>query len=62
MGDANSLADGLDLASPAALTPIGPGCKVCDRSGCPQRAFPAIGRPLDVTDNRSGFTPYPSSA
>ncbi|MFG3343280.1 short-chain fatty acyl-CoA regulator family protein [Glycomyces sp. NPDC048151] len=54
-------ADGLDLASPAALTPIGPGCKVCDRSGCPQRAFPAIGRPLDVTDNRSGFTPYPSS-
>lgn len=55
-------ADGLDLASPAALTPIGPGCKVCDRSGCPQRAFPAIGRPLDVTDNRSGFTPYPSSA
>lgn len=55
-------ADGLDLASPAALTPIGPGCKVCDRSGCPQRAFPAIGRPLDVTDHRSGFTPYPSSA
>ncbi|MEV3936464.1 short-chain fatty acyl-CoA regulator family protein [Glycomyces sp. NPDC049804] len=53
--------DGLDLASPAALTPIGPGCKVCDRSGCPQRAFPAIGRPLDVTDHRSGFTPYPSS-
>lgn len=55
-------ADGLDLASPAALTPIGPGCKVCDRSGCPQRAFPAIGRPLDVTDHRSGFTPYPSTS
>ncbi|GAA2152226.1 short-chain fatty acyl-CoA regulator family protein [Glycomyces rutgersensis] len=54
-------ADGLDLANPAALTPIGPGCKVCDRSGCPQRAFPAIGRPLDVSDHRSGFTPYPSS-
>lgn len=54
-------ADGLDLANPAALTPIGPGCKVCDRTGCPQRAFPAIGRPLDVTDHRSGFTPYPSS-
>ncbi|GAB4004459.1 hypothetical protein GCM10029992_49480 [Glycomyces albus] len=38
-------ADGLDLANPGALTPIGPGCKVCDRVGCPQRAFPAIGAP-----------------
>jgi len=55
-------ADGLDLANPAALTPIGPGCKVCDRSGCPQRAFPAIGRPLEVTDHSSRFTPYPSTA
>ncbi|HEU5129969.1 MAG TPA: short-chain fatty acyl-CoA regulator family protein [Glycomyces sp.] len=55
-------ADGLDLANPAKLTPIGPGCKVCDRTGCPQRAFPAIGRPLDVDDRRSRFTPYPSVA
>ncbi len=51
-------ADGIDLANPAARTPIGPGCKVCDRTGCPQRAFPAIGRPLDVDRNRSGFIPY----
>ncbi len=55
-------ADGLDLANPAKLTPIGPGCKVCDRTGCPQRAFPAIGRPLDVDDHSSRFTPYPSLA
>ncbi|SDC98584.1 hypothetical protein SAMN05216270_101246 [Glycomyces harbinensis] len=54
-------ADGLDLANPAARTPIGPGCKVCDRDGCPQRAFPAIGKPLEVTDHRSRFTPYPST-
>nr|WP_199040932.1 short-chain fatty acyl-CoA regulator family protein [Glycomyces salinus] len=54
-------ADGLDLANPGALTPIGPGCKVCDRTGCPQRAFPAIGAPLEVTDRESRFTPYPQS-
>ncbi|RRR99861.1 short-chain fatty acyl-CoA regulator family protein [Glycomyces terrestris] len=54
-------ADGLDLQNPAMLTPIGPGCKVCDRKGCPQRAFPAIGAPLEVTDRHSRFTPYPSA-
>lgn len=51
-------ADGVDLANPAVRTPIGPGCKVCDRTACPQRAFPAIGRPLDVDPNRSGLIPY----
>jgi len=50
---------GLDLADPDAATPIGAGCKVCDRPACPQRAFPMIGRPLAVDSNRSGFTPYP---
>jgi predicted transcriptional regulator/transcriptional regulator with XRE-family HTH domain len=51
-------ADGLDLASPSALVPIGPGCKVCDRDNCPQRAFPAIGKPLDPNPHRSRFIPY----
>jgi predicted transcriptional regulator/transcriptional regulator with XRE-family HTH domain len=51
-------ADGLDLASPSALVPIGPGCKVCDRDSCPQRAFPAIGKPLDPNPHRSRFIPY----
>lgn len=31
---------GLDL-SPDMATPIGPGCRVCERLRCPQRAFPA---------------------
>ena len=35
-------AKGLDLASPKAATLIGNGCKVCERSACPQRAFPSI--------------------
>lgn len=49
---------GLDLASPSALVPIGPGCKVCDRDTCPQRAFPAIGKSLDANPDHSSFIPY----
>jgi XRE family transcriptional regulator, fatty acid utilization regulator len=32
---------------------------VCERDACPQRAFPPIGRALDVNENRSRFAPYP---
>ncbi len=35
-------AKGLNLLDPNVATPIGTGCKVCDRSECPQRAFPSI--------------------
>jgi XRE family transcriptional regulator, fatty acid utilization regulator len=51
-------ADDLDLESPAALTPIGPGCKLCDRPACPQRAFPAIGKPIDTSTGHARFAPY----
>ncbi|MQS11063.1 ImmA/IrrE family metallo-endopeptidase [Streptomyces kaniharaensis] len=50
---------GLDLADEAAATPIGLGCKVCDRPACPQRSAPAIGRPLAVDEHASTFVPYP---
>jgi len=33
---------GLDLSDPGAATPIGVGCKVCERQRCPQRAFPSL--------------------
>ncbi len=49
---------GLDLRDPDVPTPIGMGCKVCEREACPQRAFPFVGRPLDVNENLSRFTPY----
>ena len=55
-------AQGLDLHAPAAATPIGMGCKVCERHACPQRAFPYIGRALDVDENHSRFTPYGAGA
>jgi hypothetical protein len=31
---------------------------VCDRDTCPQRAFPAIGKPLDANPDHSSFIPY----
>lgn len=52
-------AAGRDLDNRDAAVPIGVGCKVCDREGCPQRAFPQIGRSLAVDENRSTFAPYP---
>jgi predicted transcriptional regulator len=52
-------AAGRDLDDRDAAVPIGVGCKVCDRDGCPQRAFPHIGRTLAIDENRSTFGPYP---
>lgn len=54
-------AHGLNI-DPSLATPIGMGCKVCERSGCPQRAFPPIGRDLNVDETRSYFEPYATSS
>ena len=51
-------AKGLDLRDPDAATPIGMGCKVCERPDCVQRAFPFAGRPLEVNESQSRFVPY----
>ncbi|MCL8017313.1 short-chain fatty acyl-CoA regulator family protein [Streptomyces sp. AS02] len=50
---------GLDLANASAATPIGMGCRVCERLDCPQRAAPPLGRPLRIDQNSSTFVPYP---
>ncbi|ASW58077.1 Cro/Cl family transcriptional regulator [Plantactinospora sp. KBS50] len=50
---------GMDLHAAEAATPIGPGCKTCERMTCPQRAAPPISRRLDLDENRSTFVPYP---
>ncbi|MEU9406752.1 short-chain fatty acyl-CoA regulator family protein [Streptomyces sp. NPDC048281] len=52
-------ADGLDLASTSVATPIGMGCRVCERLDCPQRGAPPLGRPLRIDQNTSTFVPYP---
>jgi predicted transcriptional regulator/plasmid maintenance system antidote protein VapI len=48
---------GLDLSGDIA-TPIGAGCRVCERDNCPQRAFPVLGRALDIDEHRSTVSPY----
>ncbi|MFJ7961082.1 short-chain fatty acyl-CoA regulator family protein [Streptomyces sp. NPDC096319] len=50
--------DGLDLTNKAAATPIGMGCRVCERLDCPQRAVPPLGRTLAVDENAGTFVPY----
>ena len=49
--------EGLELSGDNA-TPIGAGCRVCERDNCPQRAFPALGRALDLDEHRSTVSPY----
>jgi predicted transcriptional regulator/transcriptional regulator with XRE-family HTH domain len=53
-------AKGLNLVDPDAATLIGAGCKVCDRADCAQRAFPPLGRTLQIDENQRGFAPYAS--
>ena len=51
---------GLNLEDLSNATPIGAGCKVCDRRDCQQRAFPQIGRTIAIDEHRSMTTPYAS--
>ncbi|HRP96130.1 MAG TPA: short-chain fatty acyl-CoA regulator family protein [Rhodocyclaceae bacterium] len=53
---------GLPLDDPDARTPIGAGCKVCERTACPQRAFPPVGTRLDGDLDRRWFEPYAGAA
>ncbi len=50
--------DGVGIGSDARATPIGAGCRVCDRKNCPQRAFPPLGSTLDIEEHRSTVSPY----
>jgi len=50
--------EGLDLTGDITATPIGAGCRVCERDNCPQRAFPTLGRALDLDEHRSTVSPY----
>lgn len=49
---------GLRLDDREARTPIGMGCRICERPACPQRAFPSLTRPLAADERRSTFAPY----
>ncbi|MEU7141365.1 short-chain fatty acyl-CoA regulator family protein [Nocardia sp. NPDC046473] len=49
---------GLPIDDTSAAIPIGPGCKVCERPACAQRAFPQLGRPIRVDENNALNIPY----
>jgi predicted transcriptional regulator len=50
--------DGLDLADQRAITPIGPGCRTCERTDCAQRAFPIISRAPIADPHTTSAIPY----
>lgn len=50
--------DALDLDNREIATPIGAGCRVCERTNCPQRAFPPLGKDIDINEHRSSVSPY----
>lgn len=52
-------AEGLAVADPGAATPIGLGCRICERRDCAQRARPPAGGRLAVDPDRQTYVPYP---
>ncbi|NLU73336.1 DUF2083 domain-containing protein [Streptomyces sp. HNM0575] len=52
-------AEGVALDDPAAATPIGLGCRICERRDCAQRARPPAGGRLAVDPDRRTTIPYP---
>lgn len=51
-------ADGIDLGKPRDVVPIGPGCRVCPRADCVQRAFPPAGKVLIADDFGESLVSY----
>lgn len=52
--------DGLDLMDREHATPIGAGCRVCDRQDCVQRAFPRSGHEVIASEDVQEVAPYAS--
>ncbi len=52
-------AEGVALDDPRAATPIGLGCRICERRDCAQRARPPAGGTLAVDPDRRTYVPYP---
>lgn len=50
--------DGVDLESREAVVPVGVTCRLCERTDCEQRAFPALQHPIQVSENVRGLSFY----
>ncbi|MGO4306873.1 short-chain fatty acyl-CoA regulator family protein [Cupriavidus sp. RAF12] len=51
-------ADHIDIEHPSDVVPIGPGCRVCPRENCVQRAFPPAGKTILVDSNAESLVSY----
>lgn len=51
-------ADGIDIDDPQDVMPIGPGCRVCPRPDCVQRAFPPAGKDLVADSDSESLVPF----
>lgn len=51
-------ARGLDLGMDYRAVPIGPGCRVCPRPNCAQRAFPPVGKLLQTDIDSESLVSY----
>ncbi len=51
-------ADGIDIDDPQDVVPIGPGCRVCPRPDCVQRAFPPAGRDMLADSDAESLVPF----
>lgn len=51
-------ADGIDIDDPRGVVPIGPGCRVCPRPDCVQRAFPPAGRDMVADSDMESLVPF----
>ena len=51
-------ADAYDLKTLKTVTPIGLTCRLCERIGCSQRAFPPLSRSLIVDESLKAVSPF----
>ena len=51
-------ADGINLADPQIITPIGVSCRTCPRTDCAERAMPSLHQKLHIDENVRGSSTY----
>ncbi len=51
-------ADGLNVADPQVVTPIGVSCRTCPRTDCTERAMPSLHQKLHIDENVRGPSTY----
>jgi predicted transcriptional regulator/transcriptional regulator with XRE-family HTH domain len=51
-------AEGVNLQAREAVVPVGVTCRICERTDCEQRAFPALQHRLSINENVRGLSFY----